>query len=138
MKIHHIFAFVALATCNVLHAEPAKKDPIDIALEKAMEKDPSTAGMVQAASEATDKWQKEIDRALAKLKKEMTPEQWKALQASQQTWGAYRDKEIETQGAIYSAMQGTMWRPVSASSAMDLSRDRALLLRSYIETLSER
>jgi hypothetical protein len=75
---------------------------------------------------------------LAKLKKDMTPEQWKALQTSQQARRAYCDKEREAQSAIYGNMQGTMWRPVAASNAMELNQARALLLRGYIQTLSER
>ena len=138
MKPCLYLALLLFTTCGSLYAEPQKKDPIDIAMDKAMEDNPSTAGMVQAATQADEKWQKEIDRALTKLKKEMTTEQWKALQASQQAWRAYRDKEIKTQDALYGAMQGTMWSPVSASKRMELNKERALLLRGYIDTLSER
>jgi uncharacterized protein YecT (DUF1311 family) len=138
MKTRLLLPALVFIVCTALQAAPVKKDPIDIAMDRAMEKNPSTAGMVQAAAQADEQWQKEIDRALAKLKKEMTAEQSKALQASQQAWRAYRDKELETQGALYGAMQGTVWRPVAASKAMELNRERALLLRHYIETLSER
>ena len=106
-------------------------------MDKAIEQDPSTAGMVQAAAQAEEKWQKEIDRALANLKEEMAPEQWTALQASQQAWRAYHEKELKAQDALYEAMDGSMWRVAAASKAMELKRERALLLRDYIETLSE-
>jgi len=138
MKTYLFLTAIILAISTALQAAPQKKDPIDIAMDKAMEKNPSTAGMVQAAAQADEKWQKEIDRALANLHKTMSPEQWNALQTSQQAWRAYRDKELITQHALYGAMQGTMWRPVAASKAMELNRGRALLLRDYIETLSER
>ncbi len=138
MKSFCFAIFVAFLASSVLLAEPDKKDPIDVTMEEAIDKDPSTAGMVQAAANADEKWQKEITLALAKLKKEMTPEQWKALQVSQRAWSAYHDKELETQTAIYSVMEGTMWRPASAHSAMEINRARALLLRQYIQILSER
>jgi uncharacterized protein YecT (DUF1311 family) len=125
-------------TCGSLYADPQNEDPIDIAMEKAMEKNPSTAGVVQAVTQADEEWQKEIDAALTKLKTQMTPEQWKALQASQQAWQAYRDKEIETQDALYAVMQGTMWVSASVTKRMKLNKERALLLRDYIDTLSER
>ena len=81
----------------------------------------------------------EGDRSgLANLKEEMAPEQWTALQASQQAWRAYHGKELKAQDALYEAMDGSMWRVAAASKAMDLERERALLLRDYIETLSER
>jgi uncharacterized protein YecT (DUF1311 family) len=130
-----LFIFMAGTT---IYAAPQKKDPIDIAMDKAMEKNPSTAGMVQAAAQADEKWQKEIERTLGVLQKEMTAEQWKALQESQQAWVQYRDKELQTQNALYGSMEGTLWRPVAASSAMQLNRARALLLRDYIRMRSER
>ena len=137
MKTRFLLAALIFTTGTVLLAAPEKKDPIDAAMDKAIEKDPSTAGMVQAAAQAEEKWQKEIDRALAKLKEELAPEQWAALQASQQAWRAYHEKELKTQDALYEAMNGTMWRVAAASKAMELTRERALLLRDYIETLSE-
>ena len=94
-------------------------------MDKPIEQDPSTAGMVQAAAQAEEKWQKEIDRALANLKEEMAPEQWTALQASQQPWRAYHEKELKAQDALYEAMDGSMWRVAAASKAMDLKRERA-------------
>jgi uncharacterized protein YecT (DUF1311 family) len=138
MKNKLVIAVLALFTCTPLQAATEKRDPIDIAMEEEMGKDPSTAGMVQAAVKAEEKWKKEIDVAVTKLKKEMTSEQFKALETSQQAWRAYREKELETQNALYAAMQGTMWRPVAASKAMALNRERALLLRDYIETVAER
>lgn len=137
MKVFLLLASMLITASPCLQAAPPKKDPIDIAMDKAMEKDPSTAGMVQAASQADKKWQKEIERALATLKKEMTAEQWKALQASQQAWRSYRDKEVAAQSALYGALEGSMWVPVAASKEMDLDRARALLLRDYLEALSE-
>ena len=122
-----------MAFTNV-HAEPPQpEDPIDI----AMDKDPSTAGMVQAAADADRKWQKEIDRALARLKGAMSGRQWKALQKSQAAWKTYRDREAATQDAIYESMQGSMWVPVAATGITKLDKSRALLLRDYIQKLSE-
>ncbi len=137
MKAPFLLVSLFIILSPGLHAAPPEKDPIDIAMDKAMEKDPSTAGMVQAASQADKKWQKETERALATLKKEMTAEQRKALQASQQAWKNYRDKEVATQSALYGALEGSMWIPVAASKEMDLDRARALLLRDYLEALSE-
>lgn len=138
MKTCLLLAASLFAACITLDAAPQGKDQIDLAMDAAMEKDPSTAGMVQAAAQAEEKWRKAIDHALAKLKKEMTPAQWRALQASQRAWRAYRDKEVETQDALYGAMEGTMWRPAAAWKRMELNRNRALVLRDYVATLSER
>ena len=128
---------LALFATFPTHAEEAK-DPIDIAMEQAMEEDPSTAGMVQAAASALKKWEKAMERALTKLEELMEPEEWTALQASQKAWRAFRQQEVKTQGEIYSRMDGTMWRPVAASDMMELVRARTLQLRQYAETISER
>lgn len=131
-----LLAFFAFAHGSL--AEPEKKDPIDAAMEKAMDKDPSTAGMVQAIQAAQDKWEKELNAVYAKLKKVMTKEEWTALVASQKAWLEYRDKETKTQQEIYSRMEGTMWVPVSATVNMELVKSRVLVLRGYLDNISER
>lgn len=138
MKLYPYLALFLFTTCGSLYAEPQKKDPIDIAMDKAKEQNPSTLGMVQAFTQADERWQKEIELLLAKLEAEMTPEQWKAVSASQKAWRAYRDKEFETQSAFYRAKKGTIWGPIAASKRMELNRDRALRLRDYLEPHSTR
>ncbi|HEX8312949.1 MAG TPA: lysozyme inhibitor LprI family protein [Chthoniobacteraceae bacterium] len=137
-KLPLLIALVlALFATLPAHAED-EKDPIDIAMDAAMERDPSTAGMVQATAAAQKKWEKELARSLARLEEVMEPEEWEALQASQKAWRAFRQQEVKAQGEIYSRMDGSMWVPVSASDAMELVRARALQLRQYAETISER
>lgn len=138
MKTAVVILLVLLACTLGSFAEPEKKDPIDAAMEKAMDKDPSTAGMVQAIQAAQDKWEKELNVVYAKLKKAMTKEEWTALVASQKAWLDYRDKEAKTQREIYSRMEGTMWVPVSASVNMELVKSRVLVLRGYLDNISER
>ena len=135
MKPHLYFTLLLFTTCGSLYAEPNERDPIDIALEKAY-KISSTQGLVLANYEAQEKWNKEIDRALTELKKIMTPEQWKALQASQEAWGAYRDKELDTLMEIYGAMPGTGRGPRHTQRKMELTKERALQLRVHVEDVS--
>jgi uncharacterized protein YecT (DUF1311 family) len=68
----------------------------------------------------------------------MSPEEWKALQASQRAWIAYRDSEVKTLQEIFNRMQGSMWVSVASSKAMEMTKNRALMLRGYLETISER
>ncbi len=136
MKPYLYLTLLLFTTCGSLYAAPQKEDLIDIALEKAIEKNPNTLGMIQALNEANEKWLKEIDRALTKLETEMSPEQWKALQASQKAWLAYREKELEFQTAFYRKMQGTVWGPIGAEKRVERNRERALLLRGYTHSLS--
>jgi len=128
-----------LSTLMQLNAEPVeKKDPIYIALEKAIEKDSSTAGMVEATAQAEKKWDQELNVVYKKLKEAMSQDEWKALEASQKSWVTFRDKEFTTQSQIYSRMEGSMWKPVAVNEAMELVKMRVLTLRGYLDTISQR
>lgn len=137
MKAQIITAAILFAF-SPLHAEDKVKDPIDVKMEAAMDTNPSTAGMIDAAAAAMDSWKKDIGHSLAKLKKTMTPEEIHALELSQKAWEVFVETELATQTELYSKMEGTMWRPASVVSAMGLYKERALKLRGYLETLSER
>lgn len=132
-----IFTFMLLPFL-CFASEPEKQDPIDVAMDKAMDSDPSTAGQIQAVDKAQQRWDKEMNIAYHKLQKAMEKEEWAALQASQQAWLVYRDKELKTLEEIFNRMQGTMYGPVAAYKAMKLTRDRTLVLRGYLDVISER
>ncbi len=134
-----IIVFLALMMAVSLHAEPAEKpDPIDVALQRDLDHSPSTGGMVQATAEAEKKWDAAMNVAYQKLKKVMGKEEWAALETSQKAWLVFRDKEFATQIEIYSRMEGSMWRPVAVNESMELVKARALTLRGYLATISER
>jgi uncharacterized protein YecT (DUF1311 family) len=127
-----------LALAMPLRADDEKKHPIDQAMDAAMERDSSTAGMVQAVSKANKDWDKEMNNLYQDLKKTMKPEEWAALVAAQKAWIVYRDAQTKSIVETYGHMEGTMWIPMSASAVMELTKDRALFLQSLKETISER
>ncbi len=127
-----------LALAMPLRAADEKKHPIDQAMDAAMERDSSTAGMVQAVSNANKQWDKEMNALYQDLKKAMKPEEWAALVAAQKAWIVYRDAQTKSIVETYGHMEGTMWIPMSASAVMELTKDRALFLQSLKETISER
>jgi uncharacterized protein YecT (DUF1311 family) len=114
------------------------KDPIDIAMNAAMERNGSTAGMCEAIAEANEKWEARLNAVYAKLKKQMPPEEFAALQQAQRAWIAYRDLQIKSYEATYSRMDGTMWIPCSASAVMNLTKQRVQELEGILNLLSER
>ena len=128
--------FAVISATSVLSAE--ESHPIDLAMEKAMEKDSSTAGMIRAAQEALVKWEGLVDDRLGSLQQIMSPEEFTALKASQKSWKLFYRLETEAQGEIYKRMEGTMWRPASVMQAMELIKQRALTLSAYVDTISER
>ncbi len=60
MNIHHLLVFasigVTLLVAPIRADEPEKKDPIDIEIDKMMEKNPSTQGMLEASDKGTKLW----------------------------------------------------------------------------------
>lgn len=125
-------------SCFAIAQNTAKKDPIDRAMEAAMEKDPSTAGMVRAISDATVQWDKKMNSIYKSLRKNMEADEWSSLVLAQKAWINYRDLQITSIESTYSKMEGTMWVPVSASRVMEITKERALFLESLLENISER
>jgi uncharacterized protein YecT (DUF1311 family) len=114
------------------------KDPIDIAMDAAMDRNGSTAGMCEAIAEAHEKWEARLNAAWSKLKKKMPPEEFSDLQKAQRAWIAYRDLQIKSYEATYAKMQGTMWIPCSVSAVMNLTKERVHDLESLLGLLDER
>jgi uncharacterized protein YecT (DUF1311 family) len=127
-----------LASSHGLTDELSPRDPIDDHLRSAIDRDPSTAGMARAYSEANVQWDQRMNSAYRSLKKKMSPDEWQSLVAAQKAWVAYRDAQVKSLDLTYSRMEGTLWVPVSAASVLTITRDRALFLESLVETLSER
>jgi len=137
MKIS-LLLIALLALALPLRADDEKKHPIDQAMEAAIDRDSSTAGMVQAVSKANKDWDKEMNALYQNLKKTMKPEEWAALVAAQKAWIVYRDAQTKSIVETYGHMEGTMYIPMSASAVMELTKDRALFLKSLQELISER
>jgi len=137
MKAKIATAAILLAF-SPLYAQEDAPDPIDVTLDAEMEKNPSTAGMVGAASAALEAWEKDIQFSLDELKKTMSPEEIDVLVVSQKAWEVFASTELDTQSEIFGKMEGTMWIPVSAVNSMKLYKERALRLRGYLQILSER
>lgn len=113
------------------------KDPIDLGLDRAVAKDPSTAGMRRATQEAARRWDAEMNRAYRRLAAYLRPDDRATLQRSQRAWLAFRDAEFRTIAALTGNKQGTMWGPVSDGQRLQIVKDRALQLRDLASTAEE-
>jgi uncharacterized protein YecT (DUF1311 family) len=134
----YLLSLLLFSTGCLFGEDPVKQDPIDRAMEAAMENDPSTAGMVQAIADATLQWDKRMNSVYQSLKKEMESDEWNSLVSAQKAWINYRDLQTASIEATYSKMEGSMWRPVSASRVMEITKERALFLEALLENISER
>jgi uncharacterized protein YecT (DUF1311 family) len=114
---------------------PDDRHPIDKALDACMEKNPSTAGMIQCLNQAQTAWDKELNTQYQKLLAELDSKGKAVLRTAQRSWLVYRDAEYKSIGEIYRLTQGTMFLPMAADDRMDITRKRAKQLKEYVEVL---
>ncbi|MCM2317145.1 MAG: DUF1311 domain-containing protein [Thermoanaerobaculia bacterium] len=124
-----LLTLCAMALTTSLHAgEPS---PIDRNLEACIDRDPSTAGMVECIDEAFAAWDEELNAAYQAVAKLLTREQRDALKTAQRQWLAWRDAEFAMLDAIYATREGTMYLPMAAGDRMEVVKARAVELRGY-------
>jgi len=131
-----------LILCIALLASPLlaqeSKDRIDLEMDAAMEENGSTAGMVEAITQAQSRWEEKLNATYKSLKQKMPADEFSALQQAQRAWISYRDKQIESFGITYGKMDGTMWIPIHAGAVMGLTKQRAQELENILGLLNER
>ena len=145
MRKIKIFVFAAILVYCLFSAagmvqayNEVEKHPIDVALEKKIDGDPSTAGMVEAFEWAIREWDKLLNDNYNALMKKLDKKEQERLRASQREWIKYRDLEFEFNENYWAAFQGTMYVTFSLSYQSDFVRERALRLGYYLEDLNER
>ena len=128
-----------LFTVTLRADEPAKevKDPIDVEVDKMMEKDPSTAGMNQAIDRGIELWDAEMNKAYNSLMKKLPEGERAILKKSQVVWLAYRDANNNLVSTVYGHAQGTMYSSMANDEGLEIVKTRTLLLRKYIDILDE-
>jgi len=131
------FLISLLASILLLHAEE-RKDPIDLAMDAAMEKNGSTAGMVDAITTANEQWEAKMNAVYKDLRWRMPAEEFSALQQAQRAWLIYREKQLQSYDSTYSKMDGTMWIPIRQSAIMGVTKQRAQELEHILSLLRER
>jgi uncharacterized protein YecT (DUF1311 family) len=105
--------------------------PLDVTLEKCMEKNPSTHGSINCIVEAQQQWDAELNKQYKMLTQKLNAEQKTALLNAQRAWLKWRDAEFKHIEALYSTMQGTMYQPMQLSDRLEIVRKRALDLKGY-------
>lgn len=119
---------------------PAQENPqhrIDKALDACMEKNDSTAGMVECISKAYTQWDAELNKVYNELMKQLDAAGKASLKAAQLQWLKFRDSEFKLIDAVYSNLQGTMYIPMHADSRMQIVKNRAVELQSYLSILKD-
>ena len=131
-----LWAVLALLLVPVT-VKAEEEHAIDRRLGACIDKDYSTAGMLNCLDEAYIMWDKELNAVYQGLRGLLNPRQKDALKTSQRAWLAYRDAEFETIELIYGSLDGTMWSLAARDDKVGLLRSRVLELSVYLESLRE-
>jgi uncharacterized protein YecT (DUF1311 family) len=123
---------------NACGQEKKTEQSIDQRLKACLdvEKNQTTAGMIECTNRAQEQWDKELNTNYSLLIGKLSADEKEKLKVAQRNWIAYRDKEIEFARTMYINMQGTMWRVVLADRQMELTKQRALDLKAYVDNMT--
>lgn len=113
------------------HAEAARADPIDTAMQNcsARADRSSTPGQVQCIEAARDAWQAAIDAAMRSIAATAPDEARRGWQESQNHWLAWRKEELPLLRAVFATTRGSSYSITEANVMLQSVRDRALALR---------
>ena len=118
-------------------AQEQIQHPINKALEACIEKNGSTAGMVECTDKAYAAWDKELNKNYGALMSALKPKQKEALRIAQLNWIRYRDLQFKFIDSVFDTLDGTMYIPMRISSRMQVIRKRALELKDYLNLVTE-
>jgi uncharacterized protein YecT (DUF1311 family) len=107
-------------------AAAEKKHPIDQKIDALAEKDPSTAGMVQAYAEGEKLWDAERNKVYKEFLGRLDDAGKALLKTSQKAWLALRDAQKALIDSCFSHYEGTMFVPIAAAAHMEVIRARTL------------
>lgn len=126
-----------LLLANVSGAQEQVQHPIDKALEACIDKNGSTAGMVECTDKAYAAWDKELNKNYGDLMRGLKPKQKEPLRLAQLEWIKYRDLEFKLIESIYDTVEGTMYIPMRIDARMEVIKKRALELKGYLDLAQE-
>jgi uncharacterized protein YecT (DUF1311 family) len=126
-----------LASVSGSVSQDPPQHPIDKALEACIDKNGSTAGMVECTDKAYAAWDKELNKNYLELMRSLKAGQKEVLRSAQLEWIKYRALDFKLIDSIYDTMQGTMYIPMRVDARMEVVRKRALQLKGFLELITE-
>jgi len=131
-----VFSYQLATASGSVPQEPTQH-PIDKALDACIEKNGSTAGMVECTDKAYAAWDKELNKNYGELMRALKPAQKEVLRAAQLEWIKYRDMDFKFIDSVYDTMQGTMYIPMRIDARMEVVKKRAQELRGFLDLVQE-
>jgi len=135
-RLFSALVFLCAFPLMTLAQEPTQH-PIDKALDACIDKNGSTAGMVECTDQAYAAWDKELNRNYVELMRTVKPKQKEALRLSQLEWIKHRDLEFKFIDSMFDTFQGTMYIPMRIGARLDIIKQRALALKTHLEVYQD-
>ena len=126
-----------LALTTAALAQEQTQHPIDKALDACVDKNGSTAGMVECTDKAYAAWDKELNKNYGELMRKLKLQQKEALRLSQLDWIKHRDLEFKFIDSMFDTFQGTMYIPMRIGARLDIVKSRALALKNHLEVYND-
>jgi uncharacterized protein YecT (DUF1311 family) len=118
-------------------AQEPTQHPIDKTLDACIDKNGSTAGMVECTDKAYAAWDKELSKNYGELMPALNPKQKEALRLAQLEWIKYRDLEFKSIDSVYDTLEGTMYIPMRISAHLEVIKKRALELKDRLDLIKD-
>ena len=128
---------VLLFALQLVYGQTDKKHPIDIALENCLNKEENytTRGMSGCVLQAHKQWDAQLNTNYQELRSLLTAQQQQELKTAQVAWLQFRDKEFSFANPLYTDMKGSIFTIVAAQTKLEVTKQRALALRMYINSI---
>lgn len=116
---------------------PVEKSSIDIKLDECLTENFMTAGMNNCTYEGIKEWNNEIEKYSNKIKKNLNEKDVQLFNKAQISWeNYYRNEKIFLNNTI-AQKDGDIHTTFVAGDLYELTKQRALLLKSYLMQLAK-
>ena len=111
--------------------------PIDKKLEKCTSENFMTIGMNNCTNEGIEAWNKEISNYSKQIEKYLDKEELLLFTKAQTVWEDYYKKERDFINKTIAQKDGDIHTTIAIGDLYELTKQRALSLKSYLTQLSE-
>lgn len=130
-----VFVLVCVFVGVSFSEEKQEKHPIDVWLEKCIEKDSSTLGKIECSDKAYDMWDKELNKVYQKLMKKLSSKERELLKESQKQWLKFRDAEFRFIDGLFLGY-GTVVNVEKVDQKYEFLKARVLQLQEYLSQIN--
>lgn len=123
---------ISILFLTFLNVFSLAQNKIDLALEKCLAQDNSTAGQRNCIISAQQSWDKELNKCYISLSQKLSKTAKKELLEAQRNWILFRDSEFKLISKYYfEVKKGTIFQVIAENKRLEIIKTRALQLKEY-------